>query len=305
MPNGSSAATAPPRVAPIAKRKAEDDTDQSCNTSQKVPRRDVQALPARPPAASLTKPLAKPTTNGSTSGGLSRPNSAGQAAAKPMIKTTTNTGVGKATISPASAGTAPKKGSFAETLARAAATQKASTTKPSLGTIQHKATEKLSNQEKKARLEQLKNQKLGAKSARSGSRPLSRSQSPEKGKSSSATAVKPKKTSADLGYKGTMRPSAPAAPAYKGTMRTGLDAAKPKEQSKARYAGYTSYSDEDDDEEEEGYDDLSDMEAGMDEMYEEEEFSLRHAKREDLEAKKEEDRLKREKEQRKKLLQRR
>lgn len=226
-----------------------------------------------------------------------------------MKTTTLPAGAAKAPATPASASGGPKKGSFAEIMARAAAAQKSGSSKPSVGTIQHKPTEKLTLKEKKARqareAEELKQKKPGAKGARSGSRPLSRSQSPSKSKAPATSNLKPKKPPIDLGYKGTMRPSGPSETARKGsTSGAGTGALKSKD--KGRYAGYTSYSDEEDDdeedEEEDDYGSESDMEAGMDEVDEEEEFSLREARKEDIKAKQEEERLKREKEHRKKAL---
>lgn len=218
---------------------------------------------------------------------------------------------------------APKKGSYAEILARAKAAQEAKT---AIGSIKHKPVEKLAKKERPAQLAAAKGaQPAGAKSKQ----PLAkdnkvsgpgRSRSPEKPKAKGAEPVKEKRKPLDLGYTGTMRPK-PAEPAYKGTMglsaaarRSGYDSdrSRPVDRSrstsstakaapKGRYT-YASYSDEEEEDDDGASDVSSDMEAAAWDLEEEEQMSLRVAKKEDEEALAEENRLKREKAEKKKKL---
>ena len=131
----------------------------------------------------------------------------------------------------------------------------------------------------------------------------------------------PKKITAvaESGYKGTMKNAAPAAsqqPTYKGTMRAAGagPATSQKKKPGARQDDYVDWDDMDDDpedyggdegaEDEDGYgsEGSSDMEGGFDDVEQEESTSRRLAQREDQEAIAEEDRLKREKEERRKRL---
>lgn len=302
---GTSASEATTAAAPSVKRKAPAD-DEASEGLGKVARLEHQR-PKTPKAASaLSKQDGGMVTNGLSVNSASRPTMAAQTKPRPTVKTSTNATAGRLPASPALANPAPapKKGSFADIMARAAAAQQASSTKPSLGQIKHKPAEKPSATDKKTRLDQLKNKRTSVKDVRLGSRPSSRSQSPEKAKAVASLAQKVKKVPVDSGYKGTMRPSAAAGSDYKGTMRGTSTPARPQSRDQARHSRYEEYLD-DDPEESEDYDDLSDMEAGMDEMDEEEAASLALAKREDLEAKREEERHRREKERRRKLMQQR
>lgn len=175
------------------------------------------------------------------------------------------------------------------------------------GTIKHKATEKLTKEQRIAREREELKKRREAKDPRRSAGNHSRSQSPAKGKSSAAQ--KEKRPAVDTGYKGTMRPSAPTPTqsSYKGTMRpSGSSKPSAKDTSKKekiRMAGYASYSEnEDDDMWEDSFDDLSDMEAGAFDLEEEEQFSLRHAKKEDLDALNEEAAHKRAKLERKRAI---
>jgi hypothetical protein len=113
--------------------------------------------------------------------------------------------------------------------------------------------------------------------------------------------ARPAKQPVQAGYKGTARPaSAPAS-----SSRNGTPAAKAKPQAnKGRYEGYADWSDLDnmDDEEDYASDASSDMEGGIWDVEQEEQFALKTAKKEDAEALAEEARLKREKEDRKRKL---
>ncbi|KAL9085733.1 MAG: hypothetical protein Q9165_007482 [Trypethelium subeluteriae] len=255
------------------------------NTAKPRPAANVNSLSSRIPSF---QGIAKPTT----------PKPADSSAAGP----------------PAAASTAPKS-RYLATLEKAKAAQAA---KSSVGIIKHKPIERL---QKKDRLA-LKAEASGRKKPHDAKSTPSNKDARNGFKSEDASKVKLKP--ADSAYKGTMRPSAAAPTAYKGTMRPsasttslakGHSSASDKSRSKekGRMAGYASYSeadsfDEEDDEELEeeeeeggyGSDMSSDMEAGMDDVFDEEQMSLRVARKEDDEALKEENELKARKEARKK-----
>ena len=221
--------------------------------------------------------------------------------------------------SPAS--TTPKRGYLAA-LEKAKAAQAA---KPSASVFKHKPVERLAKKDRLA----LKAEAAGRKKTGAGqnAKPALGSKNARDG-AKADTPAKEKSKQSDTGYKGTMRPSA-AAPVYKGTMRPspatnnvsksrphGLDKSRYEDRSrsssvtakgkvKGRMAGYASYSEvdlqdeEDEEDEDDGSDMSSDMEAGMDDMYEEEQQSLRAARKEDEEALREENELKARKEARK------
>lgn len=114
--------------------------------------------------------------------------------------------------------------------------------------------------------------------------------------------ARPTKKPIDVGYRGTARPaSAPAS-----SSRNGTPAAKAKTKpAQGRYDGYADWDDLDDmDDEEEDYesDASSDMEGGVWDVEEEENLTLKAAKKEDAEALAEEMALKRAKEERKRKL---
>jgi hypothetical protein len=131
-------------------------------------------------------------------------------------------------------------------------------------------------------------------------------------------ALPEKKKSVEVGYQGTARPTKPPAPVgYRGTARpasapastsrNGTPTAKSKPKpAKGRHDGYADWSDLDDEdlEEEDDYasDASSDMEGGIWDVEQEEQLALKAAKQEDAEALAEEQRLKREKEARRKKL---
>jgi hypothetical protein len=113
--------------------------------------------------------------------------------------------------------------------------------------------------------------------------------------------ARPAKQPVQVGYRGTARPaSAPASTSRNGTP---VAKAKPKP-AKGRYDGYADWSDLDDMDDEEDYasDGSSDMEGGIWDVEKEEQLALQAAKKEDAEALAEENRLKREKEERKRRL---
>lgn len=225
---------------------------------------------------------------------------------------------------------APKKGSYAEIMARAKASQAAA---PAVGTIKHKPKETLSNKKeillhKQGRLNKTK---PGSKDALGRDVPPDGRPSPSPGPS--AMRTKPdvggssKKAVAPTTYKGTA--TARPQPSYKGTMkpvaspnlsgRKNSIADKGPSRSRSvsmgrpsishdRYNRYLSEDEEDDDLDEDGDEDdrggesTDDMEAGFSDVEEEEQHAIKFAKKEDEEQARIELQLKREKEDRKKRL---
>ena len=215
----------------------------------------------------------------------------------------------------------PKKGSFAEIMARAKAVQ--STTAP-VGIIKHKPKEKQLSSKKELLL-QKKGIKPAGQDAGLKSTPGSKSSSPGP-KPNRSDRKEPRgpaqgNKAAQAGYKGTAKPV--AQPGYKGTMKPLVsNSASGKKKASApdddrdrnrsrsnsvsapKYRYKESYSDEDDDEDE-GVDqesDLSDMEAGFSDVEEEDERALKTAKKEDEFEAKMEAELKRQKEERRRRL---
>lgn len=236
-----------------------------------------------------------------------KPRPAQNAPAKPAAGSSNS---GSSTPAAASA-SAPKKGGFAATLARAAAAQQAN--KASGGNnIVHKPVEKLSRRERE-RQKQL--QEAAEKQKQKGA-PVKGKLAQQVGRSRSGTpgdtkpGSQPKKGPVQVGYSGTMRK--PVEVAYSGTMRAKdptklVQPAKQKDKfgGQDKYGGYASWSDLSDAEEEDEQDymsDSDDMEGGFDDLEREEAATARLARREDQEAQAEEERLKKEKADRKKKL---
>ncbi|KAI4720059.1 hypothetical protein E4T48_03704 [Aureobasidium sp. EXF-10727] len=216
---------------------------------------------------------------------------------------------------PSSTAPASAKGGYLAVLERAKQNAEASKL---AGQIKHKPVEKLTKKDRQRLVEEAraaqkgkslpnKDPKIGLKARGKSAEPLVDSKI--------GVSAKDKRKPVEVAYKGTMRPNAPAAPVYRGTMGGPGGAAARKPLSKApapsrsgygagrRYASYSDEEDEEeDDEPEDDYESGSDMEAGVDEMYEEEEASARIAKREDAIALAEENELKRQKLERKRKL---
>ena len=200
---------------------------------------------------------------------------------------------------------APKKGSYAEIMARAKANQ----SKPPVGTISHKPKEQIApsyKKELKLKKKAMKDKKLGIKN---DSRPGS------SGSLSSSPAPGPvaNKKIAAPAYKGTAKPKPQLPqPTYKGTMKPASSTAKPStarerdaNPRKIRYDEYAA-TDEDDlddiEEDEYGSDGSDDMEAGFTDVEEEETAAAKAARKEDEEEARLEAKLKKEKEERRKKL---
>ena len=206
---------------------------------------------------------------------------------------------------------APKKGSYAEIMARAKAAQTAS---PAVGVIKHKPKEKVS--EKKELL--LAKKGLSAK-GKIGPKPRQRGRSPGSKSSSPAPSLPSSKKPNDKkpvqpAYKGTAKP----VPAYRGTMKAAHSTASNHKipssahpsTVKSRHNRHASSEDdiiddeEIDEEDEEDYPESeSDMEAGFSDVEEEEQMAVKAAKKEDNEQARIEDQHKKEKEERRRMLQ--
>ena len=204
---------------------------------------------------------------------------------------------------------APKKGSYAEIMARAKANQ----SKPPVGTISHKPKEQIApsyKKELKLKKKAMKNKKLGIKdNSRPGSSGSLSSGSPAPG------SIANKKIAAPA-YKGTAKPKPQLPqPTYKGTMKPASSTTKTPDARtrdahprKPRYDEYAA-TDEDelDDIEEDGEDDYGsdesdDMEAGFTDVEQEETVAEKVAKKEDEEQLRLEVKNKKEKEERRKKL---
>lgn len=223
---------------------------------------------------------------------------------------------------------APKKGSYAEIMARAKASQAAA---PAVGTIKHKPKETLSNKKEILLHKQgrLNKPKPGSKDALGRDVPPDGRPSPGPGPSAVRTKSEiggsSKKAVAPPTYKGTA--TAKPQPSYKGTMKpvasptlSGRKNSVPNKghsQSRSISMGRSSIShdrnnrylseDEEDDDLEEDDEDMGgestdDMEAGFSDVEEEEQHAIKFAKKEDEEQARIELQLKREKEERKKRL---
>jgi hypothetical protein len=249
----------------------------------KTIRKEGGSFAGRPTAASISSTAPPSTSNMQPYRGTARLETSKlppRPVAKPTVTIKPNaTPIATAPAAPAT--TTPKKGSYAEILARGKQVKNAN-----IGKIQNKPTESV----------KVKDNKRTGGIARG--RSVSREPRETQSAGESGDGAKGKRKPLDLGYKGTARSlsAAPAAkPAYKGTMglkRPG-DVRKERLQrrpggpvEKVRYAGHAPWADDDGEDEGEGeYDSdaSSDMEAGRFDMDQEEELSLKQAKKEDAE----------------------
>lgn len=204
---------------------------------------------------------------------------------------------------------APKKGSFAEIMARGKAVQ--ATRAPQVGKIQHKRIEKLPSKKEREEMKAQKGTHLqknlgpGGKFAAKHGAMLGKAEDKKaNGKSAPPEPEKKVKKAAlaTTGYSGTARPRPGAS--KPGAQRPPASSSR-YERDRLSSKLYTYASEEEDDmEEQEDYesDASSDMEAAAFEVDEEEEFAARAARKEDAEALMEENRLKREKAEKKRRL---
>lgn len=256
----------------------------------------------RPAAASSRFQLsAKPNGSAKTLTASQRPGNAAVASHSPQRAVPKHAPKPNLTNTPTPPGSSdgaskPKRG-FASILEKAKAAQAVSAA-AGMGGYKHKPVEKLTKRERLKRLEEAKAQAAAAAAKKRGPGLTDRSRSGT-----------PADTAQKATYQGTMKKREAEALAYRGTMRAAgshLKATPKKGPPQGKYGGYVSWSDLDDAEEEEegegGYDSLSDMEAGLDDVELEEAAALRAAKTEDQAALEEEGRLKREKLERKRKL---
>ncbi|KAI9874627.1 MAG: hypothetical protein M1830_009542 [Pleopsidium flavum] len=300
------------RISSGQKRKAE---EQLSRPYEKTARRDIATLTATHGNPSANKPPPQTTPNRPT---VTTASVSYRGTAKPI-----NASPIPAT---ASAKAAPKKGSYAEILARAKAAQTASA---HVGVIKHKPKETLSKKEKLALQAEASGKSKGGlnNAAVNGhkSTPDSKGSSPAPSTAAARnrgnTAMKSKKA-VEVGYKGTARPLPETS--YKGTMNrtsTAVSSVRKKEVddrvhnrsrstsvtrpvSESRYAGYSDEEEEEEEEEADYESDLSDMEAGAFDVEEEEQRSSKVARKEDEEELRKESEAKKQKDaMRKKLTQ--
>lgn len=203
----------------------------------------------------------------------------------------------------------PSKGSYAELMARAKQAQTDKAQQTQVGVIKHQAThrEKVSKVAERKRQEEEK-AKAGKDKTTNGRPALGRQQI--KSRSSS-----PAKKTDQAKVPRAPRPPlhAPQTSSYKGTMGTAPGrAGKPPPKARRKYDEYLGTDEEEDsddmggygEDEEEGYgsDASSDMEAGLDDLDQEEQRALRYAKEEDAREQALENKLKREKDEKRKKL---
>ncbi|KAI4237186.1 MAG: hypothetical protein L6R40_005964 [Gallowayella cf. fulva] len=288
------------------KRKAEDSLPSPKAKALKDGNGQKQASGITVPAvAPSAKQVERPSISTSKSAlavpyrGISRPS---PTSASPGTPTT-----GAAKAAP------PKKGSYAEIMARAAANNK-----PQLGVIKHKPKDTISAKKEIMMRKKgiLSNGKAGINGAQNG-KPDRNSNSPIRStRNPKSPGLPDKKPIPQPSYKGTAAPK--PQPTYKGTMKPGSSIANTarRKESKSdrsrsnsvnpsrRSREYECEEEEDEvDEEENGYSDESDdMEAGFSDVEEEETAAMKVARKEDEEQMRIENQLKKEKEERRKKL---
>ena len=290
--NGTSSANAD--VAQCNKRKAEDGLTgrndkfvKNSMTSDRIPR----ATPSTDPRPRPSKPAVSVSSSSASIPyrGTSRPD---PASATPSTPT-------------ADALKAPKKGSYAEIMARAKANQ----SKPTVGTISHKPKEQIApsyKKELKMKKKAMKDRKLGLKNDSRPGSSGSLSSSPAPGPTANKKIAAP-------AYKGTAKPKPQLPqPTYKGTMKPAASTAKPStardRDANPRRPRYDEYAatDEDDlddiEEDEYGSDGSDDMEAGFTDVEQEETMAAKAARKEDEDEARREAKLKSEKEERRRKL---
>jgi protein SPT2 len=298
------------------KRKADEQLRKPVNKIQRT----------QPPTATLSKPIPNNAPSLSVEGQLSRV----KLGSSSQKSTSTSSSTPSATFkngrpTPPLATEAlkapPKKGSFAEIMARGKAAQ---STLGQVGKIQHKKIEKLPSKRERDEMKAQKSSNL-TKNLAPGSKfnkpPLSNGRDGRNGVKDNGKKGPPepekkikKAATATTGYAGTARPrpggtKVPArlsGSASASRYDRGSDRNRYRDERHGSGARYAYVSEDDEEEEDEGreYDSdvSSDMEAAAFEVDEEEELATRIARREDAEALAEENRLKKEKEEKRKRL---
>lgn len=253
-------------------------------------RAEEQLGPAPKPGSRISSTPAKPTSSSTVS--KPRPSSATTAAGQKQVPRPMSKGaesVSSKSASPAVTSKPPPKGSYADLMMKAKELQqKAPTT---VGKIKHQPApkEKLSKAERKRRIlegqTKDRNPRLGTKSASPGA---------GIGGKAGVAGLGRKRTPEEPTYKGTGRPTQPPPqPEYRGTAglpsRRGANDRKDlsRQSKRSRMDEYLATDEEDEGdygaEQDDYYSESSDMEAGLDDVEEEEQSALKAARREDEE----------------------
>ncbi|KAL6872371.1 hypothetical protein HDV57DRAFT_505554 [Trichoderma longibrachiatum] len=308
------------------KRKADDDISR---TDSKTPRlfaqptkateRPASTIPLTKPTPTTTTTTASTTTSTTTSTSTSsKPVSLASRPAKPAVASKPPSAP---LVDPNKPKAPPKKGSYAEILARA---QRAQAVMGQVGKIQHKKVEKGAIKRDKERTD-IKGAPSGAQGSKAAvgykgsARPVQRngtngsalskdrngaaSRTPAKGMTSSRKAPVPepekkikKAALATTGYTGTARPkpgnTSKKSNAPRGGALLNAPPPRPGANRRSRYEDdydedmddFIDYDDEEDEGPQYGYasDETSDMEAGLEDIDDEERMAERIARREDL-----------------------
>ncbi|KAL2815373.1 hypothetical protein BJX63DRAFT_390306 [Aspergillus granulosus] len=246
------------------KRKAEEPLTRLQKPASQAPTKPapVKRVSSNTPAASSTRPVA-PLKSLKTPTSSTAPASQKTTSSKP-----------------------PPKGSFAEIMAKAKALQQTAPTQVGMFKHQSAPKEKLSKLERKKRMQEAQMKEKDAKQARKPGATAGASASSK----SENTKVAPKREREEPTYKGTARPPAPQ-PEYRGTAglpsRNGDRRGQYRSNKRSRMDEYLGTDEEDEGDYANDYDDYfsesSDMEAGLDDMEEEEAAALAAARREDIE----------------------
>lgn len=289
---------------PVPKRKADDDLRRPVEKLQKT---DTQAANSSRPINPSSKPSAVESKAKVVQNG------------RAVIRDSATSTFKNGQPTPPPTNDPPKalkKGSFAEIMARGKAAQ---TTLGQIGKIQHKKIEKLPSKREREAMQAQKGKNIqkgldpkgkfdgtAAAQIRDGKNGVKSSGKVGHGKTSAEPEKKVKKAAtATTGYAGTARPKPGASKPASRPLAAG-SSSRDRDRLKDRGARYAYASEEEEDEEmeeeEDYYSDESDMEAAAFEVDEEEEEAARIARREDAQALAEENRLKREKLEKKRRL---
>jgi len=300
-----------PTVDMTPKRKADDDLKRPPDKIKRT----------RSPVANSSRPMSRSQKHSAVDKSLVKMKLAPTASSpRPVVSTSKISSPAPASTEPPKP---PKKGSYAEIMARGKAAQ---AILGQVGKIQHKPIEKAPTKREREELKARRSHKFQSSLAVKG-KPGAAGQPPlrdgsngtreNNGKvaigSSSKKVELPKKIKkaalATTGYTGTARPKPGSTTATsKSSTRTSHSpyqrSGSKGQDFRSSSRRYVSASEEEDDEEGQEYDSdvSSDMEAAAFEVDEEEEEAARIARREDAEALREELRLKREKEEKRKRL---
>ncbi|KKK12386.1 hypothetical protein P175DRAFT_0488199 [Aspergillus ochraceoroseus IBT 24754] len=181
----------------------------------------------------------------------------------------------------------PPKGSYADLMLKAKALQEKAPTQVGMFKHQSAPKEKLSKTERKKRAAEVQAKEKDSKLAKKASAGSSVSSSM---KSANTKPVK-RREPEELTYKGTGKPTPSAQPEYRGTAslpsQYGDRRPPPRSNKRSRINEYLGTDEEDEgeyaDEPDDYYSESSDMEAGLNDMEEEEATALAFARREDEE----------------------